>query len=111
MSAAVADAIDATLLEDAAAVQGYFSRAFSDPPAVFLFTSRQSFAAALERQFGFSADNAALLARQTGGITLAGIDAVAINGESVLNAGRTTIFRHELTHVAVHRLAGESVPA
>ena len=110
LSAAVADAIDATLLEDAAAVQGYFSRAFSDPPAVFLFTSRQSFAAALEHQFGFSAENAALLARQTGGITLAGIDAVAINGESVLNAGRTTIFRHELTHVAVHRMAGESVP-
>lgn len=111
MSAAVADSIDATLLQDAAAVQGFFSRPFSDPPAVFLFTSRQSFASALERQFGFSAETAGFLSRQTGGITLAGIDAVAINGESVLNAGRTTIFRHELTHVAVHRLAGDDVPA
>jgi hypothetical protein len=92
-------------------VETYFGRTFDDPPAVFLFTSRQSFAAALEQQFGFSADTAGLLARQTGGVTLAGIDAVAINGETVLNAGRTAIFRHELTHVAVHRLTGDSVPA
>jgi hypothetical protein len=111
MSAAVADTIYAALVEDAAAVQAYFGRAFGDPPAVFLFTSRQSFASALERQFGFSAQTATLLARQTGGMTLAGIDAVAINGESVLNAGRSTIFRHELTHVLVHRLAGDAVPA
>jgi hypothetical protein len=111
MSVAVADAIFATLVEDATAVETYFGRTFDDPPTVFLFTSRQSFATALERQFGFSADTAALLARQTGGVTLAGIDAVAINGESVLNAGRTTIFRHELTHVAVHRLSGDAVPA
>ena len=111
MSTAIADAIDATLLEDAAAVQAYFSRGFGDPPAVFLFTSRQSFANALERLFGFSADTAGFLSRQAGGITLAGIDAIAINGESVLNAGRTTIFRHELTHVAIHRLSGDAVPA
>lgn len=111
MSAAVANAIDATLVEDAGAVERYFGRPFLDPPSVFLFTSRQSFAAALERQFGFSADLAALLSRQSGGVTLAGIDAVAINGESVLNAGRSTIFRHELTHVAVHRLSGDAVPA
>lgn len=111
MSTAVADAIDATLLEDAAAVERYFGRPFLDPPSVFLFTSRQSFAAALERQFGFSADLAGLLSRQSGGVTLAGIDAVAINGESVLNAGRSMIFRHELTHVAVHRLTGDTVPA
>jgi hypothetical protein len=111
MSAPVADAIFATLVQDAAAVEAYFGRRFDDPPAVFLFTSRQSFAGALEHQFGFSADTAGLLARQTGGVTLAGIDAVAINGESILGAGRTTIFRHELTHVAVHRLTGDSVPA
>ena len=111
MSTPVADAIGATLLQDTAAVQAYFGRPFGDPPAVFLFASRQSFAAALERQFGFSGETAALLARQTGGVTLAGIDAVAINGESVLNAGRSTIFRHELTHVAVHRLSGDTVPA
>ena len=111
MSAPVADAIFATLVQDAAAVEAYVGRKFDDPPAVFLFTSRESFAAALERQFGFSADTAGLLARQTGGVTLAGIDAVAINGESILGAGRTTIFRHELTHVAVHRLTGEAVPA
>ncbi|HEV2009410.1 MAG TPA: hypothetical protein VGS17_00080 [Candidatus Limnocylindria bacterium] len=111
MSTAIADAIDATLLDDAAAVQAYFSRGFGDPPAVFLFTSRQSFANALERLFGFSADTAGFLSRQTGGITLAGIDAIAINGESVLNAGRTAIFRHELTHVAIHRLSSDAVPA
>jgi hypothetical protein len=111
MSSAVADAIGATLAQDVAGVQGYFGRPFADPPAVFLFTSRQSFGAVLERQFGFSPETAALLARQTGGVTLAGIDAVAINGESVLSAGRSTIFRHELTHVAVHRLSGDAVPA
>jgi hypothetical protein len=111
LSAAIADGIYETLVQDAAAVERYFGRPFGDPPAVFLFTSRQSFAAGLERQFGMSASSAALMARETGGLTLAGLDAVAINGESVLAAGRTTIFRHELTHVAVHRMSGDDVPA
>lgn len=111
MSSAVADAIGATLVADARSVETYFGRTFGDPPAVFLFTSRGSFAAALERQFGFSAESAGLLARQAGGVTLAGIDAVAINGESILGAGRSTIFRHELAHVAIHRLSGISIPA
>lgn len=108
---AVANAIGATLTQDAAAVESYFGRPFADPPSIFVFSSRASFAAALEQQFGFSTDTAALLARQTGGVTLAGIDAVAINGESVLAAGPSTIFRHELAHVAVHRLSGDAVPA
>jgi len=108
---AVADALYATLVQDAAADEAFFGRKFADPPAVLLFTSRQSFAQGLARQFGFSADTAALLARQTGGVTLAGIDAVAINGENVFNAGRPAIFRHELAHVAVHRLSGDAVPA
>jgi len=108
---AIADSVYATLVEDAAAVRAFFGRDLGDPPAVLLFTSRQSFALALERQFGFSVDSAEILARQTGGVTLAGIDAVAINGESVLAAGRSTIFRHELAHVAIHRLAGNAVPA
>jgi hypothetical protein len=111
MSPAIAESIYATLVEDAAAVRAFFGRDLGDPPAVLLFTSRQSFANALERQFGFTAEVAALFARQTGGVTLAGIDAVAINGESVLAAGRSTIFRHELAHVAIHRLTGPSVPA
>lgn len=111
MSNAVADSIGVTLVADAAAVETYFGRPFGDPPAVFLFTSRSSFASALERQFGFSAESAGILARQAGGVTLAGIDAVVINGESVLGAGRTTIFRHELAHVAIHRLSGTAVPA
>ncbi|HEY8730856.1 MAG TPA: hypothetical protein VIN69_02625 [Candidatus Limnocylindria bacterium] len=107
----VANAIGGRVVEDAATVQAYFGRAFADPPAVFLFTSRASFQGALERQFGFSAASAAFLAQQTGGVTLAGIDAVAINGESVLGAGPPTIFRHELTHVAIHRLSGDAVPS
>jgi hypothetical protein len=111
MSAAVADRIFAGLVVDAAAVQAAIGRPFGDPPGVLLFTSRASFASALERQFGFPAATAALLSRQTGGLTLAGIDAVAINAENVLTSGRPTIFRHELTHVAVHRLSGDSVPA
>jgi len=111
MSPVIADSIYATLVEDAAAVRAFFGRDLGDPPAVLLFASRQSFASALERQFGFAPDTAALLARQTGGVTLAGIDAVAINGESVLAAGRPTIFRHELGHVAIHRLSGAAVPA
>ena len=111
MSPPIADAIYAILVQDAAAVRAFFGGDPGDPPAVLLFTSRQSFATALERQFGFAADTAALLSRQTGGVTLTGIDAVAINGESVLNAGRSTIFRHELAHVAIHRLSGDRVPA
>jgi len=108
---AVADSIYAMLVEDAAAVRAFVGRDLGDPPAVLLFATRESFAAALQHQFGFTADTAALLARQTGGVTLAGIDAVAINGESVLSAGRTTIFRHELGHVAIHRLSGDAIPA
>ncbi|MDQ6858015.1 MAG: hypothetical protein M3Z65_03365 [Chloroflexota bacterium] len=111
LSTAIADSVYATLLKDAAAVERYFGRSFGDPPAVFLFTSRASFATGLERQFGMTAAASALLARETGGLTLAGLDAVAINGESVLAAGPTTIFRHELTHVAVHRMSGDLVPA
>ena len=111
LQTAVADSIGAAIVADAAAVETYFGRNFGDPPAVFLFTSRGSFATALERQFGFTSASAELLARQAGGVTLAGIDAVAINGESILSAGRSTIFRHELAHVAIHRLSGTAVPA
>jgi len=108
---AISDAVFPALVQDAAADEAFFGRAFADPPAVLLFTSRQSFAAALERQFGFSPETAAVLARQSGGVTLAGIDAIAINGENLLTAGRPTIFRHELAHVAIHRLAGDAIPA
>lgn len=111
LSSAVAAGIYATLLDDAAAVQTHLGRPFRDPPAVFLFTSRASFADALVRHFGFRSGTAALLARQAGGLTLTGINAVVINGENVLSGGRPTIFRHELTHVAVHDLAGDAIPA
>jgi hypothetical protein len=107
---AVADALYGALSGDAAAVAAYFGRPFRDPPAVFLFLSRQSFAAALERQFGFPAATAAVLSRQYGGIVIAGIDAVAVNGEAVLSGGRPALFRHELAHVAIHQRSGEAVP-
>ena len=108
---AVIDAVYATLLGDARAVQTYFGRTFRDAPAVFLFTSRQSFALALERQFGFSIDMAGLLSRQYGGVVIAGIDAVVINGEGILNSGgKPTIFRHELAHVVIHQLTGTAIP-
>jgi hypothetical protein len=108
---AIIDAVYTTLVDDARAVQTYLGRAFREAPAVFLFTSRQSFAVALERQFGFSTGTAGLLSRQYGGVVIAGIDAVAINGEGMLNGGgKPTIFRHELAHVMIHQLTGTAIP-
>lgn len=109
-SPAVADALFASLTTDAAAVAADFGRPFRDPPAVFLFLSRQSFASALERQFGFATATAGVLAGQYGGIVISGIDAVAVNGEAVLSGGRPALFRHELAHIAIHQRSGEDIP-
>lgn len=106
VSSAVADRIDGILREDAAAVQAYFARRFHDVPAVFLFASQRSFGFALATQFGYSAGMAAQLSSQYGGILVSGIGVIAINGQNVLSGARPTIFRHELTHVMTHQLAG-----
>jgi hypothetical protein len=108
----IADAaqIDRILREDAAAVQRYFARRFNEVPAVFVFASQQSFGFALERQFGYSSGMAAQLSSQYGGLLVSAIGAIAINGKNVLNSGRPTIFRHELTHVMTHQVAGFGLP-
>ncbi len=106
----VADQVDAVVREDAATVQAYFARQFRDAPAVFLFASQGSFGLALERQFGYSPAVAAQLSSQYGGLLVSGIGVIAINGQNVLSGGRPTIFRHELTHVMIHQLAGVGVP-
>ncbi len=110
VSSAVADRIDGILRDDAAAVQTYFARRFRDVPAVFLFASQRSFGLALERQFGYSGAMAAQLSGQYGGILVSGIGVIAINGQNVLGGARPTIFRHELTHVMTHQLAGAGLP-
>lgn len=108
---AVIATVHATLISDTRAVEAYFARPFRDPPAVFLFTSRVSFGLALQKQFGFSADIAGLLSRQYGGVVIAGIDVVVINGEGILGrGGKPTIFRHELAHLAIHQLTGAGIP-
>ncbi len=110
----VADAdaagVDAILGGDLAAVEAYFGRPFTERPAVFLFASQGSFAAALERQFGYATSVSRQLADQYGGILVSGIDAIAINAQNVLAGPRPTIFRHELTHVMAHQLAGATLP-
>ncbi|MEA2662851.1 MAG: Peptidase superfamily, partial [Chloroflexota bacterium] len=111
LAGAIADHVERLVLEDAAAVETFFGRTFREPPAVFLFRSRQSFAAAMERQFGVPADVAAQLAGELLGVLITGADAVAINGESVLNGGRPVVYRHELGHVLIHQLAGDRLPS
>jgi hypothetical protein len=106
VSNSVAGQLDAIVREDAAAVETYFARKFRDVPALFVFTSQQSFALALEKQFGYSRGLASQLSSQYGGLLVSGLGAIAINGQNVLAGARPTIFRHELTHVMTHQLAG-----
>ncbi len=94
---------------DAAAVEEYFGRRYQQPPAVFLFTSQQSFGNALQRNFGVSADLAAQMSRQLLGVLLTGSDAVAINGQSIVTSQRPVVYRHELAHVLIHQLAGDGI--
>ena len=102
----VAQKLDVTVREDAAAVESYFGRTFRDVPALFVFASQASFALGLEKQFGYSRGMAGQLANQFGGLLVSGLGAIAINGQNVLGGDRPTIFRHELTHVMAHQLAG-----
>ncbi|GAC1460928.1 MAG: hypothetical protein NVSMB8_11900 [Candidatus Limnocylindrales bacterium] len=95
------------LVDDMAAVRDYFGRDFLRVPAVFVFATRGSFAAALERHFGYPAAVAARLAMQSGGLLVTGLDAIVINAENVLGGRSLTILRHELTHVLLHDLAGD----
>jgi hypothetical protein len=92
-------------------VERYFARSFRDVPALFVFATQQSFALALEKQFGYSRGLAGQLSSQYGGLLISGLGAIAVNGQNVLGGGaRPTIFRHELTHVMTHQLAGTDLP-
>ena len=99
------------VMADSVAVQEYFDRRYLQPPAVFLFTSHQSFGLAMQRHFGVEASVAMQLSQQLLGVLLTGSDAVAINGESIVTSGRPVVYRHELAHVLIHQLAGDGVPA
>ena len=105
---ASADRLRSVLLADMAAVRAYFGRDFGRVPAVFVFATRGSFAAGLERHFGYPAGPAARLAAQSGGLLVTGLDAIVINAENVLGARSLTILRHELAHVLLHELAGDT---
>ena len=94
---------------DAAAVEEYFGRHYQQPPAVFLFTSEQSFSVALQRHFGVDAALAGRMSQQLLGVLLTGSDAVAINGQGIVTSSRAVVYRHELTHVLIHQLAGDGV--
>lgn len=106
--ASTAAELRAVLVDDMAAVRAYFGRDFGRVPAVFVFVTRGSFAAALERHFGYAPAVAARLATQSGGLLVTGLDAIVINAENVLGGRSLTILRHELTHVLLHDLAGDS---
>lgn len=109
VSAPSADRLREVLQEDMAAVRAYFGRDFTRVPAVFVFATRGSFAAVLERHFGYPAPVSARLAAQSGGLLVTGLDAIVINAENVLGGGRPpTILRHELAHVLLHELAGDT---
>jgi len=110
---ASADRLRSILQADMASVQDYFGREFMRAPAVFVFATRGSFAAALERQLGYPAPVSARLAAESGGLLITGLDAIAINAENVLGGVRPpTILRHELAHVLLHELAGDgTMPA
>jgi hypothetical protein len=111
VSRAVADQLDVIVREDARSVERYFARSFRDVPALFVFATQQSFALALEKQFGYSRGLAGQLSSQYGGLLISGLGAIAVNGQNVLGGGaRPTIFRHELTHVMTHQLAGTDLP-
>lgn len=106
--ASTAEELRTVLVDDMTAVRAYFGRDFGRVPAVFVFVTRGSFAAALERQFGYPPAVAARLATQSGGLLVTGLDAIVINAENVLGGRSLTILRHELTHVLLHDLAGDS---
>ena len=106
--AASADRLRTILQDDMAAVRAYFGRDFGRVPAIFVFATRGSFAAGLERDFGYPAGPAARLAAQSGGLLVTGLDAIVINAENTLGDRSLTILRHELTHVLLHELAGDT---
>lgn len=110
VSGPIVDAALGLVAADAAAVELFFGRPYQERPAVFLFTSQQSFGLALQRHFGVDAALAARLSHQLLGVLLTGSDAVAINGQSIAASGRPVVYRHELTHVLIHQLAGNGVP-
>lgn len=110
--AATAEQLRSILQEDMATVRAYFGRDFERSPAVFVFVTRGSFAAALESYFGYARPVSARLAAQSGGLLVTGLDAIVINAENVAIGRTITILRHELTHVLLHGLAGDtSMPA
>ena len=110
VSAPDASRIEAVLRYDTRAVEAYFERQFREMPAVFVFATPDSFALALEKQFGYSRGMAGQLSQQYGGLLVSGIGAIAINGRNALSSGQPTIFRHELTHAMTHELAGVVLP-
>jgi len=111
VSGPIVDGALRLVIAESVAVQDYFGRSYQEPPAVFLFTSRQSFSLALQRHFGVDPAVATQLSQQLLGVLLAGSDAVAINGESIVTSGRPVVYRHELAHVLIHQLAGDGIPA
>ncbi len=109
VSAPVVEGAIRLITADAAAVEDYFGRRYQQPPAVFLFLSQQSFGLALQRHFGVNAALATQMSRQLLGVLLTGSDAVAINGQFIVTTGRPVVYRHELTHVLIHQLAGDRI--
>ncbi|HEV2009807.1 MAG TPA: hypothetical protein VGS17_02115 [Candidatus Limnocylindria bacterium] len=111
VSGPIVDGALRLVIADSVAVQEYFGRSYQQPPAVFLFTSRQSFSLAMQRHFGVDPAVAAQLSQQLLGVLLTGSDAVAINGEGIVTSARPVVYRHELAHVLLHQLAGDDIPA
>jgi hypothetical protein len=103
-------AVERIVRDDMGAVTAYFDRRFRDVPAVFVFASPASFRTALVKEFGYAPDLASQLTSQYGGLLVGDAETIVINGQNVLGGSRPTIFRHELTHLLAHQIAGPGLP-
>lgn len=98
--------IAAAVSGDVAEMQQMLATSFERQPAVYVFTTRASFAFALQRSFGQSGTEAGMLAAANGGVAFPRQGAIAINWENVRGDASLSVFRHELTHLLVHQIAG-----
>jgi EAL domain-containing protein (putative c-di-GMP-specific phosphodiesterase class I) len=98
--------IRAALERDLAATQEMLGATYDRAPTVYVLSTRASFAYAVQRGFGQSANEAGVLAAGNGGVAFPKQGAIVVNWEAVRGDTSLSLLRHELTHILVHQLAG-----
>lgn len=106
---AVRTALARTVDRDLRELEDGFGRAFTAPPAIYVFSTRASFALGLQQMFGVRGPDAGLLAAANGGVTLARQGAIVINLENVRHDRDLAIIRHELTHALVRQIVKDAI--